>query len=64
MMQLYLYIRSWLANLAPEDGQDLIEYALLIGLISLIAIVAIALAGDAISNVWSVIASTLVSVAT
>lgn len=64
MMQLYLYIRSWLENLAPEDGQDLIEYALLVGLVALIAIIAIAIAGQSISQVWSRIASTLISVAT
>lgn len=54
-----LWLTSWLR---PEEGQDLTEYALLIALIVIIAIAAIALLGQAISEVLSQIASTLQSV--
>jgi Flp pilus assembly pilin Flp len=51
----------WLRLLRREEGQDLTEYALLIALIVIIAIVAIALLGQEISQVLSAIASTLQS---
>ena len=61
MLSLYLYIRAWLRS---QDGQDLVEYALLLGLIALICIVAITLGGQAISNIWTTIATALQSAAT
>lgn len=64
MMSLYLYIRTLLQNLKPEDGQDLVEYALLLGLISIVAIASIIIAGDAVSQIWSAIASALGSAVT
>jgi Flp pilus assembly pilin Flp len=51
----------WLKSLRREEGQDLTEYALLIALIVIIAIVAIALLGREISTVLSEVASTLSS---
>ena len=51
----------WLTLLRREEGQDLTEYALLIALIVIIAIAAIALLGQAISEVLSQVASTLQS---
>jgi Flp pilus assembly pilin Flp len=45
--------------LRREEGQDLTEYALLIGLIVILAIAAITLMGTAISEVLSTIASAL-----
>jgi pilus assembly protein Flp/PilA len=64
MMSLLVYIRTWLHNLKSEEGQDLVEYALLLGLIAIVAVAAIVIAGDAVSQIWSVIASILQSVAT
>jgi Flp pilus assembly pilin Flp len=55
---LWLQIKSWLRR---EEGQDLTEYALLIALIVIIAIIAIAFLGTSISTVLSEIASTLAS---
>lgn len=41
-----------------ESGQDLIEYALLIGLVALVAVTAVSEIGTTILNVfWSVIAA-------
>jgi Flp pilus assembly pilin Flp len=52
-------IRNWLRR---QQGQDLTEYALLIGLIVLICIAAVSLMGNTISNVLSKIASTLTAI--
>jgi Flp pilus assembly pilin Flp len=43
-----------------DDGQDLIEYALLTGLIALVAVVGVTAVGDAVNNVlWRTIATAL-----
>ena len=42
-----------------ERGASMVEYALLVVLIAIIAIVAITLAGNEISNTFSIIASNL-----
>ena len=52
-------IKIWLLARRSERGQDLAEYALLIGLLALIVIVAVTLLGDQISLVFSVIANNI-----
>jgi len=43
-----------------EDGQDLIEYALLIGLVALVAVSAVSQVGETILDVfWGVIAAAI-----
>jgi pilus assembly protein Flp/PilA len=42
-----------------EEGQDLLEYALLVALISLIAVGAVTLAGGAVNTIFSTIANAL-----
>jgi pilus assembly protein Flp/PilA len=44
-----------------EEGQDLIEYALLVGLISLVAVVAIGLAGGSVNDIFTSIQGKLAS---
>jgi pilus assembly protein Flp/PilA len=44
-----------------EEGQDLIEYALLVGLISLVAVVAITAAGTSVNNIFANIGARLAS---
>ena len=44
-----------------EEGQDLIEYALLVGLISLVAVAAIGLAGTSVNTIFGTIAAQLAS---
>jgi len=44
-----------------EEGQDLIEYALLVGLISLVAVVAIGLAGGSVNDIFTGVAARLAS---
>lgn len=53
----YLKLLNWLSE--DEEGQDLIEYVLIAGLIALVAIVAITAAGGAINGVWTKIADQL-----
>ena len=42
-----------------EDGQDLLEYALLVALIALVAVGAVTLAGTNVSKIFTSIATTL-----
>ena len=46
------YIRSWFVIKKGERGQDLAEYALLIGFIALIAVMVVTLFGQQISTVF------------
>jgi len=53
-------LRSFARN---EEAQDLIEYALLVGLISLVAVAAIGLAGGSVNTIFTNIAGRLASAA-
>jgi Flp pilus assembly pilin Flp len=46
-----------------ESGQDLLEYALLVALIALIAFAAVQLAGQSVSTIFTSIANALSGVA-
>ena len=59
-MALYLWLKNLLES---ENGQDLIEYALLVGLIVIITIVAVGVAGTSVSTIFSKISSSLTSAA-
>jgi len=50
MLALYVRVTNWLQS---EEGQDLAEYALLLGLIALIVIAAVAILGQGLSNVFT-----------
>jgi pilus assembly protein Flp/PilA len=45
--------------LRDEQGQDLVEYALLIALIALVTVLALTAAGTSISSIWYKISSQL-----
>jgi Flp pilus assembly pilin Flp len=48
------------ASLRDEHGQDLIEYALLVGLVALVAVSAVTEVGNTIKDVfWAVIAASI-----
>ena len=47
-----------------EEGQDLIEYALLVALISLVCVVALTDAGDQVNLIFEQIAAKLTAAAT
>ena len=54
MLALYVYIRNWLQR---DEGQDLAEYALLIGLIALVVMVAVILLGQNLSTLFQQLGS-------
>jgi pilus assembly protein Flp/PilA len=56
MMNALVRFRALLRN---DEGQDLIEYALLAGLIALVAVVAIGDAGTEVNAIWGDIVSAL-----
>jgi pilus assembly protein Flp/PilA len=47
------------ALVRDDQGQDLIEYALLAGLIALVAVGALQLAGAEVQNIWNDIVAAL-----
>jgi pilus assembly protein Flp/PilA len=53
MIALYMKIRNWLRS---EEGQDLAEYALLIGLIALVVVIAVTTLGEQLTLVFEAIA--------
>jgi pilus assembly protein Flp/PilA len=54
MLNLYLSIRNWLNS---EEGQDLAEYGLLLGLIAVVVMIAVALLGDSLLAYFNVLAA-------
>jgi pilus assembly protein Flp/PilA len=60
MSQLVAFVKSFARN---EEGQDLLEYALLVALIALIAIGAVGMAGGSVSTIFSTIATKLAAAA-
>ena len=42
-----------------EEGQDMVEYALLIGLISVVAVAALITAGGAVKSLWAAVVTAL-----
>ena len=59
-MYWYLLAKNWFeAKVAEEKGQDLVEYALIIALVSIAVIVLLTALGTDVGNVFSSISSTL-----
>ena len=55
-MQLVNLVKSFARN---EEGQDLLEYALLVALIALVAVGAVTLAGNNVSTIFNSIAAAI-----
>jgi pilus assembly protein Flp/PilA len=55
-MQLVNLVKSFVRN---EEGQDLLEYALLVALIALVAVGAVTLAGTNVSVIFNRIATAI-----
>jgi Flp pilus assembly pilin Flp len=51
-------VRSFVRD---QEAQDLIEYALLVGLVSLVAVAALGLTGTSVSDIFNAIHKALVS---
>ncbi len=56
MLVLWTKVRSWMAD---EKGASMVEYALLVVLIAIVALVAVSFAGDQVSETFSEIGSGL-----
>ena len=56
MLSLWIKLATWAKE---EDGASMVEYALLVVLIAIIAIVAVSIAGKQVSRAFSTIANTL-----
>jgi Flp pilus assembly pilin Flp len=54
---------AYVKSLRSEEGQDLLEYALLVALIALVAIGAVQLAGQSVFDIFSNIAGQLAAAA-
>lgn len=50
---------AWLRAVRDEGGQGLAEYALILGLIAVVAIISLAFLGDSIANLMSYIGDTI-----
>jgi pilus assembly protein Flp/PilA len=57
------FVNRMRAFVRDDSGQDLLEYALLVGLIALVAVLAVTNAGTAINGIFTAIATSLASVA-
>jgi pilus assembly protein Flp/PilA len=55
-MNLVAYLRTFVRN---EEGQDLLEYALLVALIAIVCFVAVGDTGDAVNAIFTDIATKL-----
>ena len=56
MLSLWTKLTTWVKE---EKGASMVEYALLVVLIAIIAIVAVSIAGKQVSRAFSTIANTL-----
>ena len=59
-MEFVNRLRSFVRD---DSGQDLLEYALLVGLIALVTVLAVTNAGTAINGIFTAIATSLAGVA-
>jgi pilus assembly protein Flp/PilA len=55
-MKLFNTVRTFVRR---DDGQDLLEYALLVSLIALVAVLAITAAGENVNTIFNNIAAAL-----
>jgi len=59
-MELVNRMRSFVRD---DSGQDLLEYALLVGLIALVTVLAVTNAGSQVNRIFTAIATSLAGVA-
>ncbi len=60
MLEFYTRLINWMKE---QKGQDLVEYALIAGLIALVCVIAITAAGTSVSTIWVTIQNDLASAA-
>ena len=60
LTQYYFHVMNYLHDLAErEEGQDLSEYAILVGIVAVIVIAIILTVGGQINNIFSKLSSVL-----
>ena len=59
LSNLYIKLREMLANTDDEEGQGMVEYALILVLIAVVVIVVLILLGNQVKNVFSNISAGL-----
>jgi len=59
-MDLMARMRSFVRD---DSGQDLLEYALLVGLIALVAVLAVTSTGQSVNSIFTAISQSLANVA-
>jgi pilus assembly protein Flp/PilA len=53
-MNLFAYLRTYLRSFVRnEEGQDLLEYALLVALIAIVCVVAVTTAGENVDAIFT-----------
>jgi pilus assembly protein Flp/PilA len=60
MLELYVRLVNWIKE--QQEGQDLVEYAILLALIALVVWVAVQFAGQQVNNIWKAIQGGLTNV--
>jgi Flp pilus assembly pilin Flp len=55
-------VKRLAAIVRKDEGQDLIEYAFLVGLISLVCVAAITAAGGSVAGIWGAVSGALANV--
>ena len=58
-MYMYLWLKNWFESLESEEGQGLVEYALIIALVSIALVGALGALTGSISGVFATIGTTL-----
>jgi len=61
MTYFVTYLKSFVRK--SDEGQDLLEYALLVALIAIVAVGAVTLAGESVDTIFTNIANTLAGAA-
>ena len=59
MSQAYFWLKNFLGQFSREEGQGLVEYALILVLIAIVVIAALTLTGNSISNIFNKITTNL-----
>ena len=59
MSQAYFWLKNFLGKFSREEGQGLVEYALILVLIAIVVIVALTATGNSISNIFNKITTNL-----
>lgn len=59
MYQAYFWLKNFLGNLSREEGQGLVEYALILVLIAIIVIAALEATGNSIFDIFNDITTEL-----